>query len=120
MMPGNNLKRSIILPPTEKISCDSKLPGMDFTQNLVFAKYYFVAFNHGGCLIYYRPSSTFMKMFQKFIKTFYTLLLTALNLNPSSSCSPSELFTASSPSMHHHLEKQCIHSVFFIGPTSNH
>ena len=67
------------LLPAEKISCDSNLPGMDFT-----IYYYFVAFNHGGCPIYYRrPSSTFMKTFQKFIKTFYTLLLTALNLPTS-------------------------------------
>ena len=63
------------LLPAEKISCDSNLPGMDFT-----IYYYFVAFNHGGCPIYNRPSSTFMKMFKKFIKTFYALLLTALNL----------------------------------------
>ena len=69
---------ALLPPPAEKISCDSNLV---FTQNLVFTYYYFVAFNHGGCPIYYRrPSSTFMKMFQKFIKTFYTLLLTALNI----------------------------------------
>ena len=40
-----------------------------------------MAFNHGGCFIYYRPS-TFMKMFPNFIKTFYTLLLTGPNLLP--------------------------------------
>ena len=40
-----------------------------------------MAFNHGGCFIYCRPS-TFMKMFPNFIKTFYTLLLTGPNLPP--------------------------------------
>ena len=47
----------------------------------LYAQFYrtFMTFNHGGCFIYCHPS-TFMKMFQKFIKTFYTLLLTGPNL----------------------------------------